>query len=83
MTDDSLAGIVWCLTRLQTQCEAVIMALEKQQPGFQQLVSEELQQIREGARLLQIATENKRELAQVSDWRWLKSQGIDPDSQTT
>ena len=79
MNDDSVASIVWCLTRLQLQCEAVMLVLEKQQPGFRSLVSEELRQLREQGRVLQVATETKHEIEQISDWSRLKSQGIDPD----
>ena len=81
MNNDSLATLVWCFTRLQLQCEAVIAALDKKDPGFHQLVSEQMKQLRAEGRLLQIAAETKHEMDQVSDWSWLKSQGIDPNHQ--
>jgi hypothetical protein len=83
MKDHSLAGIVWALSRLQSQCEAVINALERQQPGFHGLVSEELHHIRENGRILEIGLENRREIEGVSDWSWLKSNRLDPDSPAT
>jgi hypothetical protein len=54
MNDDAIAAIVWGLIRLQIQCEAVINAAEKDHPGISQSVSEELSNIREQGRLLQI-----------------------------
>jgi hypothetical protein len=80
MSGESLASLVWCLTRLQLQCEAVIEALEKKEPGFRNLVAEEMKELREQGRILQIAAETKHEIDQVSDWSWLKSHGIDPNS---
>jgi hypothetical protein len=80
MNDDSVAGVVWCLTRLHLQLEAVVMALEKLRPGFRNLVTQEQDQLRAQGSLLKFAAENKREVDQVSDWGWLKSEGIDPGS---
>ena len=37
MNDDSPASLVWCFTRLQLQCEAVIAAIEKKELGFRYL----------------------------------------------
>ncbi len=81
MNNDSQATLVWCLTRLQLQCEAVIKALEMKDPGFRQSVAEHMNLLRAEGRLLQIAAETKHEMDQVSDWSWLKSQGIDPNLQ--
>jgi hypothetical protein len=80
MNGDSLASMLWSITRLQLQYEAVIAALEKKEPGFYHLVAEEMKQIQEQGRLLQIAVEIKHEIDQVSEWTWLKAQGIKPDT---
>jgi hypothetical protein len=80
MNDDSLSSLIWSLTRLQSQCEAVIAALNKIHPGIDALVSAELKNQRESGRILEIGAEVKREFDAVKDWKWLKSQGIDPNS---
>lgn len=81
--DHSLPGILWGLTRLQVQCEAVIAALDRSQPGFHSLVAEEMKKIWADGRILQIFAENKREVDQASDSMWLKSHGIDPEAEAT
>lgn len=80
MNGDSGTSLVWCLIRLQLQCESVIAALEKKEPGFRNLVSEEMRHLREQGRILQLAAETQHEIDQVSEWSWLKSNGINPDT---
>jgi hypothetical protein len=78
-----MSGIVWALTRLQAQCDAIVAALDRVQPGFYQVYVDEVMRIRSDGRLVRAFAETQREIAQASDWTWLKSQGIDPDSKTT
>ena len=80
MSDDSVPGLIWCISRQQCQCEAVISAMNKIHPGFDALVSAELQNQRESGRVLDIGDEVRQQFYAVKDWRWLKSQGIDPNS---
>jgi hypothetical protein len=65
---------------MHLQLEAVVLALEKVQPGFRDLVTHEQDQLRAHGRMLQLALENKMQADQVADWGWLKSEGIDPGS---
>ncbi|MBX3332255.1 MAG: hypothetical protein KF722_17790 [Nitrospira sp.] len=60
----------------------MIVGLEMKEPRFRQLVNEEMKQLQAQQRLLQITAETKHEMDQVSDWSWLKSQGINPNSST-
>lgn len=77
--DHSLPGIVWALTRLQIQIEAVITVLDALHPGFRQQVGQEIARGRDQGRLGAIGAETKREIEDASDWMWLKGEGIDPE----
>ena len=74
--DHSLPGLIWALTRLQLQNEALIALLGKERPALRQRMQRELKNLQKGPRAAQVYAENKREIEQTADGIWLLQQGI-------
>ena len=83
--DHSLPGLIWALTRLQLQNEALIALLGKERPGLKKRMEEELENLQESPRAAEVYAEKKREIEQAADGIWLLQQGISdisPPSET-
>ncbi|HKO31099.1 MAG TPA: hypothetical protein VJU54_08160 [Nitrospiraceae bacterium] len=74
--DHSLPGLIWVLTRLQLQNEALIALLGKERPGLKKRMEEELENLQESPRAAEVYAEKKREIEQAADGIWLLQQGI-------
>jgi len=74
--DHSLPGLIWAITRLQLQNEALITLLGKERPALRKRMERELQNLRKTSRVSEVYAENKREIEQTADGIWLVEQGI-------
>lgn len=74
--DHSLPGLIWAITRLQLQNEALITLLGKERPALRKRMERELQNLRKTSRVSEVYAENKREIEQTADGIWLSEQGI-------
>ena len=74
--DHSLPGLIWALTRLQLQNEALIALLGKERPALRKRVQSELENLQKSPRAAEVYAENKREIEQAADGIWLLQQGI-------
>jgi hypothetical protein len=74
--DHSLPGLIWALTRLQLQNEALITLLGKERPALRKRMQQEMENLRKSSRVGEVYAENKREIEQAADGIWLLEQGI-------
>jgi len=74
--DHSLPGVIWALTRLQLQNEALIALLGKERPALRKRIQQELKNLQNSPRAAEVYAENRREIEQAADGIWLQQLGI-------